>query len=628
MPSNISVSLPDFHRRLDRYMRDVAAGSLGTISIYDRVIEKQARRASHTRGVTNSVIAALLPFATYDALDTTSAADKVHVGQTTFSRPDGFYRLTKLLRGLNTVGVPGVRNEVSAATGSVVCVATASLVDGENVAIDDGFVDTTYNFDTSGTYVGNPADVWVALSGKARGTITPVATASLVNAETFVLNDGTNPATTFEFDTDATLVPASASNVMVNLSGKARGQIVAVAKASLIDEETFVLNDGTNPAVTFAFDFADDGVLGGATAVLLSAAVTATDVADAMRTAINGVGAGLAITAFGTGTTVYLRNDAIGVAGNTTITDTVANAGFIPTNFTTGAATAYTTLANVGTAMVAAVNGVAGTLDISAQLVSGVVYFTNGTVGTAGNQDITETVGNAGFTKTNMAGGLAAAISTAPAVATALGTLITSNHPELTVSVNSATISLTHKVKGAFNTAISTTVANAGFSVTGLAGGVLLGGLVVLGVDHDGDVLYTATVPGPGAQGIRVRHVVSGANTPLSVSVAVGTRDVTVNVATNGGGAATSTAADIETAVNAHVEAQDIVVADAQGVGTSVTAAVAYTALSSGLDLSGVKGPKVYFIYRTVNNAPTDATPNAQPIAVLVSKQFLDLINV
>ena len=63
------------------------------------------------------------------------------------------------------------------------------------------------------------------------------------------------------------------------------------------------------------------------------------------------------------------------------------------------------------------------------------------------------------------------------------------------------------------------------------------------------DLKYTAVRPGVGGNSITITYVVAGANTPLSVSRSGNA--LTVNVATNGSSAATSTAAQVRDAVNA-----------------------------------------------------------------------------
>lgn len=104
------------------------------------------------------------------------------------------------------------------------------------------------------------------------------------------------------------------------------------------------------------------------------------------------------------------------------------------------------------------------------------------------------------------------------------------------------------------------------------------------------DLKYTAfngedtAVRGSAGNAVRVRYVVAGASTALSVSVSG--NDITVNVATDGASAATSTAAQIATAVNNSATAsKKVSVANATGNdGTGVVTALAFTALTGGVD--------------------------------------------
>jgi hypothetical protein len=100
---------------------------------------------------------------------------------------------------------------------------------------------------------------------------------------------------------------------------------------------------------------------------------------------------------------------------------------------------------------------------------------------------------------------------------------------------------------------------------------------------NDNSVAYTAVEPGPDGNDITITYVVSGNSTPLSVAV-VGTA-ITVNVATNGGGTATSTAAEVITAVNASATAAALVTAAASGTVTGVVAAVSATNLAGATAL-------------------------------------------
>jgi hypothetical protein len=101
--------------------------------------------------------------------------------------------------------------------------------------------------------------------------------------------------------------------------------------------------------------------------------------------------------------------------------------------------------------------------------------------------------------------------------------------------------------------------------------------------DND-DLTYTADARGSNGNDVRITYVVAGVDTSLSVAVAG--NDITVNLATDGGGAATSTAAQVRDAVNADAGASPLVtVANATGNdGTGVVAAMSLTDLAGGDD--------------------------------------------
>ena len=103
-------------------------------------------------------------------------------------------------------------------------------------------------------------------------------------------------------------------------------------------------------------------------------------------------------------------------------------------------------------------------------------------------------------------------------------------------------------------------------------------------VGDNNDLTYTADANGPNGNNIRIAYVVAGLDTPLSVSVAG--NDITVNIATDAAGAATSTAAQVRDAVNAHVGAGALVTAAnaVGGDGTGVVADMPLTNLASGDD--------------------------------------------
>lgn len=100
------------------------------------------------------------------------------------------------------------------------------------------------------------------------------------------------------------------------------------------------------------------------------------------------------------------------------------------------------------------------------------------------------------------------------------------------------------------------------------------------------DLTYTALNAGTTGNAITVTYVVAGNSTPLSVSV-TGTA-ITVNVATSGGGAATSTAAQVRDAVNGSAQAAALVHVDnaAGNDGTGVVTALSAQSLAAGVSLT------------------------------------------
>lgn len=97
------------------------------------------------------------------------------------------------------------------------------------------------------------------------------------------------------------------------------------------------------------------------------------------------------------------------------------------------------------------------------------------------------------------------------------------------------------------------------------------------------DLRFTAKPEGAVGNTRRIAFVVAGANTPLSIAVAG--NDITVNVATNGASAATSTAAQVRTAVLASAAAMALLGSVEFAVGndgTGVVGAMAMTAFAGG----------------------------------------------
>jgi hypothetical protein len=119
----------------------------------------------------------------------------------------------------------------------------------------------------------------------------------------------------------------------------ATGSITTIAGASLVDGETFTLNDGINAATIFEFD-SGGGVTPGNVAVAFTGGDSADVVRDSIIAAVNGVGAGLLITASNGGAaTVTLTRDNVGYY-NIAITETVANVGFVVSGMSGGSGSA------------------------------------------------------------------------------------------------------------------------------------------------------------------------------------------------------------------------------------------------------------------------------------------------
>jgi hypothetical protein len=119
---------------------------------------------------------------------------------------------------------------------------------------------------------------------------------------------------------------------------RATGTITCVAQANLVDNDNFTIDDGVNPALTFEYQvtggFTPTG--GGVLVIDVQAAVTDVDVAVATQAALDA--ATLDITApVPTTAVIALTNDLRGVVGNVAITELVADAGFLVTGMASGA---------------------------------------------------------------------------------------------------------------------------------------------------------------------------------------------------------------------------------------------------------------------------------------------------
>lgn len=243
----------------------------------------------------------------------------------------------------------------SAASGTITAVAESALIgsfptgsitipaggggvlgDGDTFTISDGVNGPkVFEFDSGGGVVSGHIPVPFT-SGDSRATVvTSVITA--INGVTPFLVSASPGGTGI----------VALRNTKCSLAGNAAitetvadpGFLVSGMTGGANEGETFTLNDGMNSATVFEFD-RDGSVAGGRTPVTITSGMTAAQVRDAMVTAINGVGAGLRITAApGSGSTLTLTNDLPGTAGNQSILESVGDSGFTASGMSGGTIT-------------------------------------------------------------------------------------------------------------------------------------------------------------------------------------------------------------------------------------------------------------------------------------------------
>jgi hypothetical protein len=112
--------------------------------------------------------------------------------------------------------------------------------------------------------------------------------------------------------------------------------------------------------------------------------------------------------------------------------------------------------------------------------------------------------------------------------------------------------------------------------------------LTVNPTGDDNGLTYTARAYGTEGNSIKVAYTDPGANS-AALSVSVFRQNITVSLATNGGGSITSTAAQVKAAIEAHTEANQLVTVAIQtgdsgtaDDGSGVVTAMAASALTSG----------------------------------------------
>lgn len=208
----------------------------------------------------------------------------------------------------------GAQIDVSgAAPGDSVTVAGVTF---NYVAIPVLATDWSTDAELAAAILGNIPNVSTATPG---ANIVVVRTTTYGWTNALLLTDGLTVASAGALPAwtrigGAALAPAGQFNVEGAVSG-------------VQDGETFVLDDGVNPAVTFEFD-RNASVIPGRVAVNITLANSATAAASIIEAAVNGASP-LNITGAAIATVVGLTNDVAGTAGNQAISDTVVDAGFI-----------------------------------------------------------------------------------------------------------------------------------------------------------------------------------------------------------------------------------------------------------------------------------------------------------
>ena len=247
---------------------------------------------------------------------------------------------------------------------------------------------------------------------------------------------------------------------------RARGTIRSVAEGSLVDGETFSIDDGAN-SVIFEFDTAANGVIAGNDTVTVVAADDAPTVAVAIAAAINGNGV-LAVSAQVStveDTLVEIWADSASLDENNAITETVANSGFTVTGLAGGVAEV-----GQGALSTGSVQAVAGSALIDGQTftiddgLSDPVTFELD-LSTDGMFDPSNTVITyaAADTSDTVAGLIQAAIAAA-----SLNITAAINATDSTVVDLAGSVELMGAVQ---SVAIQSTITAAGFSISGLSGG-------------------------------------------------------------------------------------------------------------------------------------------------------------
>lgn len=254
---------------------------------------------------------------------------------------------------------PGTAAAAVRATGTITCVAKASLVDTDYCTIGDGIQQPwVFEFDTSGNGASLQSE-----GTRASGTILCDTDANGGDGDTLTISDGINAPVVYEYDKSSNGV--TAGRVQQAAGTTAASNATALKALIEANQPALTVTDDLAGTLTLTHKFpgvfanvtitetgtvyqtvtgmaggvdavAIGGVVHGRKQVDVSADVTAADVAARLRTAILAVMPSLSVTDNADGT-LSLSNKVAGTAANVTITENVANAGFLVTGMSGGA---------------------------------------------------------------------------------------------------------------------------------------------------------------------------------------------------------------------------------------------------------------------------------------------------
>jgi hypothetical protein len=244
----------------------------------------------------------------------------------------------------------------------------------------------------------------------ATGTITCPAGSAVNPGDQFTLNDGIKTQKVFEIS-KGTVAATGTIHVVAGSLLRTGGQ------------DTFVLNCGQTPAMTFEYRTVAGADVGNLRTIVFTAGDTQATIRTLTINKINSVlDQDLRITAVaGAGAgDIDLTNDGKGAFGNVTITETVQNAGFTVSGMSGGVGPAAVGAGNVAinifgweldyevlTSVLTAINAIGADLLITAtQQSTAVILLTNDVKGTQGNVLINSSPGGQALAFTGMLGGL------------------------------------------------------------------------------------------------------------------------------------------------------------------------------------------------------------------------------